>query len=47
MVVLCLCQMRATCPQVYSGGLDNAVSVWELQKGTVGLKLSGHSNTTL
>jgi hypothetical protein len=32
-------------PQVYSGGLDNTVSVWELRKGTVGLKLSGHSNT--
>jgi WD40 repeat protein len=31
--------------QVYSGGLDNDVSVWELRKGSVGLKLQGHSNT--
>jgi Prp8 binding protein len=31
--------------QVYSGGLDNEVSVWELRKGAVGLKLQGHSNT--
>lgn len=30
---------------MYSGGLDNDVSVWELRKGTVGLKLHGHSNT--
>jgi Prp8 binding protein len=35
----------ATYLQVYSGGLDNEVSVWELRKGAVGLKLPGHSNT--
>jgi WD40 repeat protein len=36
------------CPrplQVYSGGLDNEVSVWELRKGAVSFKLAGHSNT--
>eukprot|EP00878_Enallax_costatus_P014546 GHUV01015217.1.p2 GENE.GHUV01015217.1~~GHUV01015217.1.p2 ORF type:complete len:180 (+),score=33.93 GHUV01015217.1:1638-2177(+) len=31
--------------QVYSGGLDNDVSVWELRKGAVGFKLQGHSDT--
>lgn len=30
---------------MYSGGLDNEVSVWELRKGAVAFKLQGHGDT--
>jgi hypothetical protein len=31
--------------QVYSGGLDNDVSVWELRKGAAAMKLKGHTHS--
>lgn len=42
---VCAVTFSAAGDQVYSGGLDNEVSVWELRKGSVSLKLPGHSNT--
>lgn len=31
--------------QVYSGGLDNDISVWELRKGAAAMKLKGHTHS--
>lgn len=35
----------ACCAQVYTGGIDNSVKVWDLRKEQVVLTLSGHSDT--
>lgn len=31
--------------QVYTGGIDNTVHVWELRKGAVSMSLAGHTDT--
>eukprot|EP00775_Hariotina_reticulata_P011889 gene11889-12033_t len=31
--------------KVYSGGLDNDISVWELRKGAAAMKLKGHTHS--
>jgi len=31
--------------QIYSGGIDNDVKIWDLRKGAMWLKLSGHQDT--
>ncbi len=32
-------------PQVFSGGLDNHIKVWELRKGAVSYAMKGHADT--
>eukprot|EP00879_Flechtneria_rotunda_P012538 GHRR01013091.1.p1 GENE.GHRR01013091.1~~GHRR01013091.1.p1 ORF type:complete len:308 (+),score=57.93 GHRR01013091.1:211-1134(+) len=44
-VPVCAVAFSAAGDQVYSGGLDNDISVWELRKGTASLRMRGHSNT--
>lgn len=31
--------------QVYTGGIENVISVWDLRKGQVSMTMPGHSDT--
>jgi WD40 repeat protein len=42
---VCAVAFSAAGDQVYSAGLDNNITAWELRKGQAGLTLQGHADT--
>lgn len=42
---VCAVAFSAAGDQVYSAGLDNNITAWELRKGAAGLTLQGHADT--
>lgn len=42
---VCAVAFSAAGDQVYSAGLDNDISAWELRKGAVGFRMAGHADT--
>jgi hypothetical protein len=44
-VPVCAVAFSAAGDQVYSAGLDNNITAWELRKGAAGLTLQGHADT--
>jgi Prp8 binding protein len=42
---VCAVAFSAAGDQVYSAGLDNNITAWELRKGVAGMTLQGHADT--